>query len=51
MHSFQNSCVIDTGLSDFHEMTVTLMYQDYKNFSNNELRLIINTKNRKFAEF
>ena len=23
--SFQNSCVIDTGLSDFHKMTVTIL--------------------------
>ena len=23
--SFQNSCVIDTGLSDFHKMTVTVL--------------------------
>ena len=43
--SFQNSCVIDTGLSDFHKMSVTVLrsylnklgprfihYRDYKNF-------------------
>ena len=43
--SFQNSCVIETGLSDFHNMIVTLIktsykkieprvinYQDYKSF-------------------
>ena len=46
--SFQNSCVVDTGLSDFHRMTVTvlrsyfikvepkiIMYRDHKSFSNN----------------
>ena len=46
--SFQNSCVIVTGLLDFHKMTVTvlrsyslkvepkiIMYQDYKKFPNN----------------
>ena len=50
-HSFQNSCVIDTELSDFHKMTVTVlrsepkivMYWDCKNFSNNDCRLIIDT--------
>ena len=43
--SFQNSCAIETGLSDFHKMIVTVMkayfqkqkskvitYRDYKNF-------------------
>ena len=57
-HSFQNSSAIETSLSGFHEMTVTvlrsyfqkvepkiLMYRDYKNFSNKEFRSIINTKN------
>ena len=45
--NFQNSCVIETSLSDFHKMTVTasrnqfhklkprvLFYRDYKKFSN-----------------
>ena len=45
--SFQHSCVIETGLSDFHKMTVTVMktffeklqprvvnYRDYKYFEN-----------------
>ena len=49
--SFQNSCVIETGLSDFHKMIVTVMktsyrkieprvinYQDYKSFSNEGFR-------------
>ena len=53
--SFQNSCVIDTGLFDFHKMTVIvlrsyfikaepkiIMYRDYKKFSNNDFRSIIN---------
>ena len=46
--SFQNSCVIETGLSDFHKMVVTIMkttyrklepriiyYRDFKYFCNN----------------
>ena len=49
--SFQNSCVIDRGLSDLHKMTVTRLrshlnklgrkiihYRDYNNFSNNAFR-------------
>ena len=49
--SFQNSCVIETGLSDFHEMIVTVMkrsyrkimprvinYRVYKSFSNEGFR-------------
>ena len=45
--SFQNSMVVETGLSDFHKMTVTVLkmffqkikpkviyYRDYKNYSN-----------------
>ena len=45
--SFQNSCVIDTGLPDFHKMAVTVLrshlnklgpkiihYRDYKKFTN-----------------
>ena len=49
--SFQNSCVIDTRLSDFHKMTVTVLrsylnklgpklihYRYYKNFSNDAFR-------------
>ena len=48
---FQNSCVVETGLSDFHRMTVTVMkttfkkfqprtilYRDYKNFQNDRYR-------------
>ena len=50
-YSFQNSCGIETGLSDFHVMTVTVMkttyeklkprivnYRDYKNFCNDTHR-------------
>ena len=46
-HSFQTTCVIETGLSDFHLMTLTVMrksfkkpkarvinYRSYKHFSN-----------------
>ena len=53
-HSFQNSCVIETGLSDFHRVTVTVLrsflenaepkvifYRDYKNFTNDNYRLLI----------
>ena len=49
--SFQNSLAIDTGLSDFHRMTVTVMkayspklcpklvnYRDFKKFSNEAFR-------------
>ena len=49
-YSFQNSCVIETGLSDFHKMIVSVMkitfqklkpriapYRDYQ-FSNNNFR-------------
>ena len=52
-YSFQNSCVIETGLSNFHMMTVTVMkttyeklkqrivnYRDYKNFCNDIFRQI-----------
>ena len=61
--SFQNSCVIDTELSDFHKMAVTIlrsyflkaepkigMYRDYKKNSNNEFRWIINTKKAHSAQ-
>ena len=49
--SFQNSCAIETGLSDFHKMAITVMkttfqklkpkliyYQDYIRFSNDKFR-------------
>ena len=49
--SFQNSCAIETGLSDFHKMTHTVMkkyfqkykpriikFPDYKHFQNNAFR-------------
>ena len=29
-HNFKNSCVIVTGLSDFHMMTVTVMKTTYE---------------------
>ena len=51
--SFQNSCVIETGLSDFHKMMVTIMktsyrkieprvinYQDCKSFSNEGFKIV-----------
>ena len=53
-YSFQNSYVIETGLSNFHKMTVTVMkttyemlkpriinYRDYKNFYNDTFRQIL----------
>ena len=53
--SFQCSQVIETGLSDFHKMTVTVMksyfkkqepkivnYRDYRGFCNNSFRLHVN---------
>ena len=49
--SFQNSCTIETGLSDFHKMIVTVMkttfrklppkviyYRDFRNFDNKNYR-------------
>ena len=30
-YSFQNSCVIEAGLSDFHKITVTVMKTTYEN--------------------
>ena len=49
--SFQNTTTVETGLSDFHKMTITIMktmfkkrkpkiisYRDYKNFSNASFR-------------
>ena len=36
--SFQNSVTVETGLADFHKMTLTVMnivtYRNYKHFSN-----------------
>ena len=50
-YNFQNSCVIETDLSDFHKMTVSVMkttfqklkpkivnYRDYSGFSNDDFR-------------
>ena len=54
-YSYQNSCSIETGLSDFHKMTVTVLktffqkkepkvisYRDYNNYSNDIFRQLIN---------
>ena len=62
--SFQNSCVIDTGLSDFHKMTVTVLrshsnklgpkiihYRDYKNFSNDAFRSELAIENGNLQNF
>ena len=51
VRSFQNSCALETGLSDFHKMTVTVLksylekkqpkimsYRDFGKFSNNDFR-------------
>ena len=51
LQPFQNSTIIETGLSDFHKLTVTvfksyfkklkskkLIYRDFKNFSNQHFR-------------
>ena len=60
---FHNSCVIETGLSDFHKMIVRLMkasyrkieptvinYQDYRSFSNERFReLLLETLKRKLS--
>ena len=53
-YSFQNSYVVETGLSDFHKMTVTVMkttyeklkpiiknYRDYKNFCNDTFHKVL----------
>ena len=49
--SFEKSCAVETGLSDIHQMTVTILkpylemkhpkiisYRDFRRFSNNEFR-------------
>ena len=54
---FQSSCVVETGLSDFHRMTVTVVkttfkkfepriirYRDYKNFQNGQYRDVLTPK-------
>ena len=54
-YSYRNSCTIETGLSDFHKITVTVLktffqkkgpkvinYRDYKNYSNDIFRQLIN---------
>ena len=51
VHSFQNSCALEIGLSDFHKMTVTVLksylkkkqpkiifYRDFGKFSNNDFK-------------
>ena len=35
--SFQYSCVIETGLSDFHRMVVTVMETSFERLQNQEL--------------
>ena len=62
--SFQNSCVIDTGLSDFHKITITKLrshlhelgpktnhYRDYKNFWNDALRSELFIENGNIQNF
>ena len=61
--SFQNSCVVETGLSDFHKMVVTVMktsyrksqpkiihYRNYKNFSNDIFRDSLQKSSHKIWE-
>ena len=48
-YSFQNSCVIETGLPDFHRMKTTYdklkpripNYRDYKHFCNDTFRKVL----------
>ena len=60
--SFQSTCIIETGLSDFHLMTLTVMknssrkfhprlfnYRSYKNFSNEVFKEILLEKLSKKA--
>ena len=64
--SFHNSSVIETGLSDFHKLTLTVMkvfyqkqeptiiqYRDYKGFSNEEFRneMSHELKNAKITDY
>ena len=55
---FQRSCVIETGLSDIHKMTITVLkmqfrklepkvvsYRNYKNFSNDVFLKSLNCLN------
>ena len=44
--SFQNSCVIETGLSDFHKMIVTVMKTSYRKI---EPRVINYRDNKSFS--
>ena len=59
--SFHNSCVIETGLSDFHKMAVSILksyfekaehevifYRDYKKFSNDRFRSTISNPDGSF---
>ena len=56
--SFQNSCAIETGLSDFHKLVVTVLktaykkskpkiitYRSYKSFNNYGFRVECNAEN------
>ena len=64
LHMFQSTCVTETGMSDFHLMTVTVMrktfkklspriisYRSYKDFSNERFRdcLVNNLSNEIFS--
>ena len=63
VHSFQNTTVVETGLSDFHKMAVTVMkttfpkaepqvhyYRDYKNFDLYNFRTDLREELRKISE-
>ena len=58
---FQNSSVFETGLSDFHKLTITVLkqyfpklkskvvnYRDYRNFRNNEFRAELDNEMLKY---
>ena len=60
-NKFQNSKTIETGISDFHKMTVTVLktffqkkapmlikYRDYKHFDNNTFRNVLKNKLSKY---
>ena len=59
---FQRSCVVETGLSDFHKMTITVLkvqfrkldpkvvsYRNYKKFSNDIFLKSLNNELSKYS--
>ena len=45
-HSFQNSCIIETALSDFHRIVVTVMKTTFERLKTR----VINSRGRNFAK-